>query len=432
MIDVVQPTPIDLPAPGQPLDRGASSLGLVMLVGALTFGVALATIVGLAWLGEGGGAVGGAAAVLGIVRVLLHAWAGSRLARDAAGAVRAVLIYGLVGIAHALALGMWIGQFDVGAGVVASAAALGWPVAVTVAALVVGGAPAEAARGERAAASVIALLAGLLALTPVVTVLAGLIAVDDRDGGGFLFLFFLVAIPTIAGVLAARSGLRGLGGGDPRGGLRVLAGFGLGISTLAAFVLLLALLAGALEAMIAVPAVASLCAIVPMALRDHAGREEQAIDPQLADGSARLTVGWVLLAHGLVTVAHPLIGASPRSALETGVLFAAGGWTAGEPWLHGAVGALELWAALELLAGTRRARPVALLWALGVIAVLIRGWLATVRGADGLIERWFDEHAARVVLQTAHTWLLLSVPAVTLAVLRRPYVPLTRVRRGGA
>jgi hypothetical protein len=432
MLEAVPPRPLDLPAPGQPLDRGMSSLGLVMLIGALTFGVVIATALAIwGFASDGHNAFMLVAVVLGVARVVVHAIAGWQLSRGHVHAARWVEVFTLVALIHVFFLTGWLSWHDPAIGRLAGIAAATWPLAVLIATrLRAAHLTTTEPRGERAAAQVIALIAGLVLLAPLASLIAASVTAPKASGAGVGLMIVFLSVPTAIGLLAMRAGRRA----DPRGSLAALAWAGQVIAVLVGIGTFFLLIAGAHFALAYVPFLVGTCALAPVALRAHAGREGQPVDPALGHGSARMTIAWILLAQALVTLAHPLMAADPRTDLARVVLFAAGGWTFGEPWMRGLVGAIELWAALELLAGTRRARAAALVYALAVIAVLVRGWLATYHGAAELIRdpRWFDEYAVRVGLKTLHTWVLLTVPAVTLLVVQRPYVPLTRVRRGGA
>ena len=433
MLEAVPPQPLDLPAPGQPLDRGMSSLGLVMLIGALTFGVVIATALTIWGFATGGhNAFMLVAVAFGAARVVVHAIAGWQLSRGHARAARWVEAFALVALLHAFFLTGWLSWHDPAIGRLAGVAAATWPLAVLIATrLRAAHLTTTEPRGHRAAAQVIALLAGLVLLAPVASLVAAWITAPRASGAGIGATLVFLAIPTGVGLLAVRAGRRA----DPRGSLVALAWAGQVIAVLVGIGSFFLLLAGVHFVMACGPFLVGTCALAPVMLRAHADREGAPVDPALAHGAARITIGWILLAQALVTLAHLLITAEPRTDLARVVTFAAGGWTFGEPWMRGLLGALELWAAIELLAGTRRARAAAVVYALAVIAVLLRGWLATYHGADDLFHqhpRWFDEHAVRVGLKTLHTWALLAVPAVTLAIVLRPYQPLTRVRRGGA
>jgi hypothetical protein len=424
MLQAVQPA--TLPPPGQPLDRGLSSLGLVMQAGALTFGVVIATSLGIwGFFTAGQPAVMPIAVVLGVARVVVHALAGWRLARGAADAPAWTRVFAVIGVVHAVALTAWLSDHDAATGRLAGAAAAGWPLAVAVIThLRRAHVTTTELRGESAAASVIARVAGLVLLAPLASVLVAWAVGRHASGAGLATILVFVGLPAGVGIVAMRGSLRGLAWSGQV--IAVLVGLG-------TFFLVIA---GVHWTLAYAPFLVGTCVLAPIVLRGHAERQPAPPDASIAHGSARLTIAWILLAQGLVTVVHPLMSAAPvpGEVLATVVLFSAGGWTLGEPWLHGLVGALELWAAFELLAGTRRARAVAVLYALAVIAVLARSWLATYHGEAFLDggRRWFDEHSVRVGLRTLHTWALLAVPAVTLSILLRPYEPLTRVRRLGA
>lgn len=384
MVPSVAATPQALPPPGQPLDRGMSSLGLVMQVGALTLGVVIATAVAV-WTVMEVAPLGTAlvVVVLTAARVGVHAVAGSRLARGHVSAVRWAYLYAAVGLVQALALGLAVG--DMLAGRIVCASAAGWPLAVAIAVRLRGAhATTTELRGEAAAATVVAGIAGLLFLAPVASVLVAALASSHPIADGIGVGLACVAIPTGVGILAVR------------GDLRTLAWIGQVIAVVLGLFMFLLLIPGLAWPLLGAPFLVCTCALAPMALRDHAAREPGPADPSIAHGSAGMTLGWILLAAGPVTV-----------------IFSAGGWTIGDPWLQGVVGAVELWAALELLAGARRAPGAVVVYAVAVIAVLVGG-------------------SSRLGLETLPIWALLTVPAVTLAIVLRPYVPLTRVRRGGA
>jgi len=395
-----------------------------MQLGALTFGVVIATGLGI-WgaFTKGQPAVMPVAVVLGVARVVVHAVAGWRLSRGAADALPWSRAFAAIGLVHAALLTAWLTEHDTATGLLAGAASAGWPLAVAVIThLRRAHVTTSELRGESAAASVIAKVAGLVLLAPLASVLAAWITSPYATGAGVATLLVFAGVPAGIGVVAVR------------GSLRTIAWSGQVVAVLLGLGTFFFVIAGVHWTLAFAPFLVGTCVLAPLALRGHSEREPATADPSIAHGSARLTIAWILLAQGVVTIAHPLMPAPPTAALPSIVLFSAGGWTLGEPWLHGVVGVLELWAAFELITGSCRARAVAVIYAVAVIVVLGRSWLATYHGDpfvdDG--ERWFDEYAVRVGLRTLHTWALLAVPAVTLSILLRPYEPLTRVRRLGA
>jgi hypothetical protein len=376
---------IALPPPGQPADRGASSLGLVMVVGALTVGLAIATRIAEEVLA---GAAGGAAAVVlavSAIRLVAHAVAGHQLARGRP-ARGAALAYVAIAVAHAVAVGWWLGP-------VAAAAALAWP-AVVAAAVATGGRARGGGGGEHAAAAVVLGAIGLW----VIAALAGFVAEGGVETGVAATLRH--AVPSIAGMFAVIAAWSGL---DPRA--PTMQVFDLGIDralTVAGLCAGVAMLFNVIRVaaygrveLATIPLILAVGVVVPVVIRTHAQRGE--LDPGVALGAARLTLAWLLAGHGLLA----------------GVLDVA----TGAVWRGAAVGVAELVAAVALCGGRRSGQLVAGVALAGAVAAVGAGWVDAGRDPAEL------------------PWSSLVLPVVFVALVRRQITATTatataRLRRG--
>jgi hypothetical protein len=405
--------PVQLPAPGQPLDRGALSLGLILLTFAVVIEAPLALVLGVL-CGSAGGLAGTAGVVLTAARPIIDMAAANRLVYGGPTTARTVRAASIIGVLHALVCGIVVASTGLGPFLVA---ALGvFPVALAILEWRRGISDhaAETPRGEASVIAAIALVLGLCALAPV----AGNIGYLAADGSveALFATGILVATLGIGGALLVRAGASR----DVARGIRGVELFAGLLGTL--FVLAATLVTAGVGIVSVFPLVIGL-AILRL-YRVTAERASAQPDPELGRGAARLTIAWLLLGQGLLLVTHPLVG----DAGETlGLLALAGGWATGNVWLHALVGVLEIVVAVELLRGTRHARALAAAWAIAVVAVLAEGWLDTWHATH---RAPFDDRAEQVGVMTAYTWLLLVLPAVTLFTLRRPYTPLTaRARR---
>jgi hypothetical protein len=183
---------------------------------------------------------------------------------------------------------------------------------------------------------------------------------------------------------------------------------------------------------LALPAVIGCLVVVPWLLSLHAARSHAGTLGDREHGGAQLALGWVLLAHGLALVAHaPAAAMSSTAPGGTWVVFAMSGWIVGSPLMHAALGAVELWVAIELIRGTPRARLAAIGFVVAAVAASGTQWLAHLDRLDTAVGRArgaSDDDGWRMFVYTLYAAYQLVVPGVTAwLVLRRQTAVATAV-----
>lgn len=426
------PRIVELAAPGQPSDRGATSLGLVMMLLASVVGTSV-LVMTLAFAVEAGAPLGPATVLASIARLAAHALAGRALWRLDGRGARAVEIYVGVAVLHTVLLAALARETSVGAAWVVTLTGLAWPIAVGIAVATrrLGAMRAlEAQGGERRTGAALIAIGGGFAVLPAAC--AVVLALSTRSNA-LLYLAAPLALPGLVGLsalLVARRLMRDGDVFDARTSLSHLAW----ASTTVGVLLGLVCVATAVG-ILALPAVVGTFVIAPWLVAMHAERAGDAPAPgDVERGGAALALGWLLLAHGLALVAHaPVAWLAPGDARDVEVVFVVSGWVAGSPLVHAALGAVELWAAIELIRGTPRARAATIAFVLASLAAIGTQWLGDVERLGGALDHAGArdaEHAAPLYAHTLYAAMQLVVPAVTAwVVLRRQTSVATAVVR---
>lgn len=405
-------------APEQPLDRGASSLGLIMLVLAASIGAAtLAVTVGVGLARDLGWARpwGQLAVALSVARLAIHARAGWLLHDHRPGARRWIHWYAAIAVAQALPIWFVARAADhLGdTAWMAAAALLAWPAAVLVAVhtrRLDGACRGDAVGGERATAAALFAIGGALVAIPAVAVaLVGLVGGDGR----LLIGAVALAVPGAIGARALVVARRGLAGEVSMAS----AAEGVAFAATVFGGLVSLFLVVTIVGVIALPLWAGCWIGLPWLLIRHARAEIPAREPIRERAGAALALGWLLLAQGLVLLTHAeMVGVGADAAGDgSPVMLLAGGWVLGPPVVHVALGAVEVWAAIELIRGTARARVATALFALGAVVAAGTQWLDDLRRVTGQLRDLdapsFDHGSA--VMATIYTGWLLVIPVVT-------------------
>lgn len=452
-----KPAVTELSSARMPADRGISSLALLMQLGG-TVGVVFAALFALSMALSGAGQVTGPlflVAVLSGIRSAFHRTAGTTLLYGTGSEpMRSVKTYVWLSFGQT-ALCMLILKKYMDAEAMAQFAVffLGWPAAVfvffsqkKVKELIKDGVPHAEDYGFEGAA-VLMTLFGIVG-----TLFAGYmlkILLDDTDAAfatpasGIMVLIFIALVAR--SVIHTLAGLKGISGADfdecnATAGryynYGIVSSICIGV-TLFVVVLMTAQSIGAALVLggITTPLLLAWPQILKRLYGERnfhvylAGSEAQTY--QRAPDAGLIALGWTLIALGTIGLGFALAEALLGAALteeELWLIVQTSGQGGLEhatrsPWWSVGVGALELWAGIELVRMSERHKLAAMIYGVVSIAVVMYLVWPAIDGLGGLFEASFD--GSTVVKQSL--FLLTSFPLVlaigTIVLVNRVTVP---------